>query len=117
MLYCPVIVKCVHILIGSYWIVSFCRINDSSNLRELFMKARFARCRSRFVIPVILYENKVFFLNIYNLEHWLISSHFFFMFCLKVSWNCDWTRKTVENHCIVNKNVNKFESHSNVMHE
>ncbi|XP_031571957.1 myotubularin-related protein 14-like [Actinia tenebrosa] len=34
------------------------KINESSNLRELFMKARFARCRSRFVIPVILFENK-----------------------------------------------------------
>ncbi|KAK3751532.1 hypothetical protein QZH41_019425, partial [Actinostola sp. cb2023] len=34
------------------------KVNDNSKLRELFQKARFARCRSRFVIPVILYENK-----------------------------------------------------------
>ena len=35
------------------------KINDTAKLKELFTTARFARCRSRFVIPVLLYENKV----------------------------------------------------------
>ena len=35
------------------------KINDTTKLKELFTTARFARCRSRFVIPVLLYENKV----------------------------------------------------------
>ena len=29
------------------------------DLKELFSKARFARCRARFSIPVILFEGKV----------------------------------------------------------
>ena len=29
-----------------------------SNLKELFNKAKFARCRGRFAAPVILYEGK-----------------------------------------------------------
>ena len=28
-------------------------------LREIFNKAKFARCRARFAVPVILYEGKV----------------------------------------------------------
>lgn len=32
--------------------------NDTKKLKDLFMKARFARCRSRFVVPVILFEGK-----------------------------------------------------------
>ena len=36
-----------------------CRVNDAAKLKELIATARFARCRSRFVMPVILYENKV----------------------------------------------------------
>nr|XP_006823541.1 PREDICTED: myotubularin-related protein 14-like [Saccoglossus kowalevskii] len=31
---------------------------DLAKMQELFTKARFARCRSRFVIPVLLYEGK-----------------------------------------------------------
>ena len=34
-------------------------MNDVPKLRELILSAKFARCRSRFVVPVILYENKV----------------------------------------------------------
>jgi len=33
---------------------------DVGGLKELFNKARFARCRARFVVPVILYEGKVY---------------------------------------------------------
>ena len=39
--------------------VSICRVNDTAKLKELIATARFARCRSRFVMPVILFENKV----------------------------------------------------------
>ena len=35
------------------------RVNDAMKVKELISTARFARCRSRFVMPVILYENKV----------------------------------------------------------
>ena len=35
------------------------KANDARKLRDLFVKARFARCRSRFVVPVILFEGKV----------------------------------------------------------
>lgn len=31
---------------------------DASKLRELFGKSRFARCRARFPLPVILYRGK-----------------------------------------------------------
>lgn len=34
------------------------KANDARKLRDLFVKARFARCRSRFVVPVILFEGK-----------------------------------------------------------
>ena len=34
-------------------------------LKELFTTARFARCRSRFVIPVLLFETKLY-------VHWYI---------------------------------------------
>ena len=34
-------------------------MNDARKLKDLFVKARFARCRSRFVVPVILFEGKV----------------------------------------------------------
>lgn len=34
------------------------KVNDARKLRDLFVKARFARCRSRFVVPVILFEGK-----------------------------------------------------------
>lgn len=34
-------------------------MNDVPKLRELIPPARFARCRSRFVVPVILFQNKV----------------------------------------------------------
>jgi len=34
-------------------------LNDTAALRDLIPSARFARCRSRFVMPVILYRNKV----------------------------------------------------------
>ena len=34
-------------------------IYDINQIRELFKQGRFARCRSRFVVPVILYEGKV----------------------------------------------------------
>lgn len=34
------------------------KANDARELRDLFVKARFARCRSRFVVPVILFEGK-----------------------------------------------------------
>lgn len=33
-------------------------IYDVNQMRELFKQGRFARCRSRFVVPVILYEGK-----------------------------------------------------------
>ncbi|CAH1393350.1 unnamed protein product [Nezara viridula] len=33
-------------------------VYDSSNLKDLFMKARSARCRARFPLPVILYKGK-----------------------------------------------------------
>ncbi|KAL5013804.1 hypothetical protein ScPMuIL_008074 [Solemya velum] len=33
-------------------------IYDMTKMRELFKQARFARCRSRFTVPVILYEGK-----------------------------------------------------------
>ena len=33
--------------------------NDTAQLKELISTARYARCRSRFVMPVILFENKV----------------------------------------------------------
>ena len=39
--------------------MNFRRVNDTVKLKELITTARFARCRSRFVMPVILYENKV----------------------------------------------------------
>ena len=38
---------------------SVCRINHAVRLKELIATARFARCRSRFVMPVILFESKV----------------------------------------------------------
>lgn len=38
------------------------KVNDARKLKELFLKARIARCRSRFVVPVILFEGKVFHL-------------------------------------------------------
>ncbi|CAH3117800.1 unnamed protein product [Porites lobata] len=34
------------------------KANDAKKLKDLFVKARFARCRSRFVVPVILFEGK-----------------------------------------------------------
>jgi len=34
------------------------KVNDARKLKELFLKARIARCRSRFVVPVILFEGK-----------------------------------------------------------
>lgn len=34
------------------------KVNDAKKLKDLFVKARFARCRSRFVVPVILFEGK-----------------------------------------------------------
>ena len=34
-------------------------LQDVQQLRELVQRARFARCRSRFAVPVILYEGKV----------------------------------------------------------
>ena len=34
-------------------------VNSTASLRELIPPARFARCRSRFVMPVILYQGKV----------------------------------------------------------
>ena len=37
------------------------KVNDARKLKDLFVKARFARCRSRFVVPVILFEGKVNF--------------------------------------------------------
>ncbi|EDO36248.1 predicted protein, partial [Nematostella vectensis] len=45
---------------GGGTILIYCvfSVNDSTRLRELFTKARFARCRSRFVVPVILYDDK-----------------------------------------------------------
>ncbi|XP_066997241.1 myotubularin-related protein 14 isoform X2 [Anabrus simplex] len=33
-------------------------VHDTGKLRELFIKARFARCRARFPLPVILYRGK-----------------------------------------------------------
>ena len=32
---------------------------DVTKLKDLFSKAKMARCRSRFVVPVILFEGKV----------------------------------------------------------
>ena len=40
-------------------------IYDVNQIRELFKQGRFARCRSRFVVPVILYEGKVKMLLFY----------------------------------------------------
>ena len=40
----------------------FCRVEDLydvGTVKELFNKAKFARCRGRFAVPVILYEGKV----------------------------------------------------------
>ena len=34
-------------------------IYDVNQMRDLFKQGRFARCRSRFVVPVMLYEGKV----------------------------------------------------------
>eukprot|EP00731_Ephydatia_muelleri_P001313 Em0001g1313a len=33
-------------------------VNRTHELKEMFTRARFARCRSRFVMPVLLYRNK-----------------------------------------------------------
>lgn len=33
-------------------------MHDGGKLRDLFAKARFARCRARFPLPVILYRGK-----------------------------------------------------------
>ena len=33
-------------------------IYDLPKIKDLFTKARFARCRARFAVPVILYEGK-----------------------------------------------------------
>jgi len=35
------------------------KVNDAVKLKEMFTTARFARCRSRFLMPVLLFENKV----------------------------------------------------------
>ena len=35
------------------------RVNNTAQLKELITAARFARCRSRFVMPVLLYNDKV----------------------------------------------------------
>ena len=35
------------------------QVNCTVQLKELISTARYARCRSRFVVPVILFENKV----------------------------------------------------------
>lgn len=48
---------CVTILL--HCVYMFFRVNDAMKVKELISTARFARCRSRFVMPVILYENKV----------------------------------------------------------
>ena len=34
-------------------------VNDVKELKDLFVNSKLARCRSRFVLPVILFENKV----------------------------------------------------------
>ena len=39
---------------------------DVSQLKDLFNKAKFARCRSRFVVPVILLEGKVSIMCYYS---------------------------------------------------
>ena len=44
------------IILFVYRVESFYDVNQ---LKELFNKAKIARCRSRFVVPVILYEGKV----------------------------------------------------------
>lgn len=41
------------------YVIFRCRVNDASQLKDLFTTARFARCRSRFVMPVLLFEGKV----------------------------------------------------------
>lgn len=40
---------------------------DKDKLRDLISKARFARCRSRFPIPVILYQGKYICRLVFNL--------------------------------------------------
>ena len=48
-----------HVLILLHCVCMYFRVNDAMKVKELISTARFARCRSRFVMPVILYENKV----------------------------------------------------------
>lgn len=45
------------------------KINDVSKLKELFTTARFARCRSRFAMPILLYKNKVRTVGLLNLGY------------------------------------------------
>ena len=51
----------------------FCsqKVNDARKLKDLFVKARFARCRSRFVVPVILFEGKVKLVSLLFAHHLL----------------------------------------------
>ena len=45
-------------------------IYDMPKLRELFNKAKFARCRARFAVPVILFEGKVSnLLIVFKIKH------------------------------------------------
>ena len=56
----------VHIYINfnNILILLICRVNDAVKLKELITTARFARCRSRFIMPVILFGNKVHMSNL-----------------------------------------------------
>ena len=46
------------------------RVNDTAQLKELISTARYARCRSRFVMPVILFNNKVSHSHVqYNVQY------------------------------------------------
>ena len=68
------LMTCINDLVSLYMCVCvFCRVNDAVKLKELITTARFARCRSRFVMPVILYENKVGI---------IISTYMCIMLCL-----------------------------------
>lgn len=51
------------VLVCNYFSLLSQKANDARELRDLFVKARFARCRSRFVVPVILFEGKVKFVK------------------------------------------------------
>jgi myotubularin-related protein 14 len=38
-------------------------IYNTAQMRELIKQARYARCRSRFAVPVIMFEGKVCLVN------------------------------------------------------